>query len=180
MAFTAWAIVTIEIAVARPIFAIAIFPRSILSRSVFPGTLIALAIPAFTALGFDLDGFAGRLALAAAFVLEVDIIARGEGVAADDVAGRTLRLHGAQDAKIVFGVLLVAFSQHPVAGGQRVPGELLILFEHMLSRTADFDAIRSIGLERPVRVVLGFAAVSGAPIAAALPLHTFEISHVFQ
>ena len=38
-------------------------------------------------------------------------------------------VHGVQDAKVVLGVLEVAFGHHPVAGAGRVPAELEILLE---------------------------------------------------
>src|SRR5690606_30112937 len=78
-------------------------------------TLVALAVvAALIALAAVLAGF--RLAvlfglglggglLLAALVLEVDVEAGGELVAAQDLTGRPLRLHGAQQAEVVLRVL---------------------------------------------------------------------------
>ena len=75
-----------------------------------PWTLAALAILGAVGLGV------GRvLAALAALVLEVDVVAGRELVAADDLADRPLRLHGAQDAEVVLGVLQVVLRQHAVA-----------------------------------------------------------------
>ena len=81
----------------------------------------------------------------------------------------------------MFGVLLIAFGQHPVAGGQGVARQLLVLLEDVLRGAPNLDAFGSIGFESAVGVLLRLAAAASAtPIAAALPLHTLEISHVFQ
>lgn len=50
-----------------------------------------------------------------AFVLEIDVEAGGEVVAAQNLAGRTGGLHGPKQTEIVFGVLQIVFSQHPIA-----------------------------------------------------------------
>ena len=118
-----------------------------------------------------------------AFVLEIDVEAGGEVVAAEDLAGRPGRLHGPEQAEIVFGVLQVVLTEHPVTGRRGVAGELLVLFEDVLGVAADLRALGTVGIERPVGVLgLGLAAAaaataSAAAIATALTLHTLEISH---
>lgn len=118
-----------------------------------------------------------------AFVLEIDVEAGGEVVAAKNLAGRPGRLHGPKQAEIVFGVLQVVLTEHPVTGRRGVAGELLVLFEDVLGVAADLRALGTVGVERPVGVLgLGLAAAaaataSAAAIATALTLHTLEISH---
>jgi hypothetical protein len=60
---------------------------------------------------------------------------------------------------------------------------LLVLFEDVLSMAANLDPVWAIGLKRPIGVLLRLAAAIaalGSPgsTTAALPLHSFEISHV--
>src|SRR5207302_10094184 len=109
---------------------------------ILPRTLL----PAAAGLGAVLGGLGllGRtvgLGLGAALVLEIDVEAGGELVAAENLAGRTLRLDGAQQAELVFGVLQVVLGEHPVAGRVRVTGQLLVLLEHVLGVAADLDAL---------------------------------------
>jgi hypothetical protein len=118
-----------------------------------------------------------------ALVLEIDVEARG-GLATEEVRRRAQRLHRAQHPEIMLGVLQITFRQHPVASRGGVARELLVLLEHMLGVAADLDAIRPVRIERPVDVVLRLAPAPAAaagvstPVAAALPLHTLEISHI--
>jgi hypothetical protein len=166
------------VAVAAAIVAVAV-SLALVAPSVVSAT--ALLAPFAPRLGVRLDRLARALdGVAAALVLEVNVEPGRKSVAAHDVAGRTLRLHRTQHAEVVLGVLLIALRQDAVAGGQRIARQLLILLEHVLSGAADLDAVGPVGLERAVGVVLRLAASAAAPIAAALPLHTFEISHVFQ
>jgi len=136
-----------------------------------------------TGIGVGFGALLAAVALAT-LVLEIDVDAGGEGIAAEDVAGRPLRLDRAQQAEIVLRMLLIAFAQHPVAGGQRVARQLLVLLEHVLRGAADLDPVRAVRFERAVGIVLRLAAsaaaAAAAPVAAALPLHTLEISHVIQ
>ena len=60
---------------------------------------------------------------------------------------------------------------------------MLVLFEDVLSMAANLDPVWAIGLKRPIGVLLRLAAAIaalGSPgsATAALPLHSFEISHV--
>ena len=50
-----------------------------------------------------------------------------------------LLLRGGNQAKIMFGMLVVIFGGDRVAGALRVAGELKIFFADMLSRTANLD-----------------------------------------
>ena len=97
-------------------------------------------------------------------------------VATEDFGGWPLRLKGAQQAEIMFGVLQIVLTQHPVAGGVRIPGELLVLLEDVLRVAAHLHAFGAVGIEGPIGVLWLPAAT--APIAPSLALHTLEISHV--
>src|SRR5690606_12638304 len=106
-----------------------------------------------------------------------DVEARRELVAAQDLARRALRLHGAQQAEIVLGVLQVVLGEDAVAGRAGVARQLLVLFEDVLRVAAHLHAVRAVGVESAVRVLLlRLAAAAGAAITATLTLHTLEIS----
>ena len=200
------AIVAVAVFVARTIFAglpvtrLAIAGLAITGLAV-AGTVVALLRTAVVA-GLNGAGFAGLPSLGrlarfgggevrgfglrlGAFVLEIDVEARGEVVAAEDFAGRAGGLHGPQQAEIVFRVLQIVLSEHPVASRRGVTSELLVLLEDVLGVAADLGALGTVGIEGPVGVLrLGFpppaAAAATAPaaaIAAALTLHSLEISH---
>ena len=151
--------------------------------------LAALGRPAICGLGAlgrcgaDRGGCVRRLGLRlSGLVLKIDIESGREVVASQDFAGRSGRLHGAQQAEVVLGVLQIVFAQHAITGSRGVPGELLILFEDGLRVAAHLDAFRAVGVKRSVGVLrLGFAATAAtaaaAAIASALTLHTLEISH---
>jgi len=131
----------------------------------------------------DPDGLLGGEeggGLGPGLVLEIDVIALVGQFARGDLRHRTLRLQGAQDAEIVFGVLHVVFGQHPVAAGGRIAAELLIALIDRLGVAADLDVLRALGIPRPVRIaavgVAGTAA--GLSVAPALTLHALEISHI--
>jgi hypothetical protein len=180
--------VAVAVATLGALAALAVIAVAVVALTVL--TLVPLAIPAFGAglfaafafgrltfgVGRGLGRFGGRR-LSAALVLEVDVEAAGEVVAAKNFGRRLGRLHGAHDPEIVLGVLQVVFSQNAVAGGRRVAGELLVLFENVLGVAAHLHAVRAVGIERPVRVLLLRLAAAAAAIAAALALHTLEISH---
>ena len=146
------------------------------------GTIVTLAVVTLALfLAFALAAVFGGLfdALGAALFgigLEVDVKAGGLVVAAEDFAGRTLRLHGAQRAEVVFGVLQVVLGENPVPGRRSIAGELLVALEDALGGAADLDVVGSVGLEGAVGVVLWLAPTAAA-IAAALTLHALEISH---
>lgn len=70
-----------------------------------------------------------------------------------------LKLGGTYEAEIVFGVLEIVFSHHPVACGIRIPGELKIFLIDMSGGAANFD-LRAGGIEGPVGIVLRPAAAS--------------------
>ena len=78
----------------------------------------------------------------------------------------------------MLGVLEIVLRQNPVAGGRRVPGQLLVLLEDMLGVAPHLDAVRAVRIEGAVRIVLlGFIPAASA-IAPALTLHALEISHI--
>src|SRR5690606_11349055 len=180
------------VAVPEAIAAVVAFPAAFeaVALAIVTLAVVALAVVAVTAaFGALLAAFAiglGRLGgflrlcvsggLGAALVLEIDVEAGGELIAAEDFAGRPLRLHGAQQSEVVLGVLQVVFGQHPVARRTRVTGQLLVFLEHVLGVAAHLHAVGPVGVEGPVRVLL-WLAPAAAPVAAALTLHTLEISH---
>ena len=150
------------------------------------GTLVAAVFACLPGLG-GFAGFGGSsvggfgLGLGA-FILEIDVEARGEVVAAEDFAGRAGGLHGAQQAEIVLGVLQVVLAEDAVAGRRGVPGELLVLLEDVLGVAADLGALGAVRIERPVgvlglRLTAAATTSTAATITAALALHTLEISH---
>src|SRR5439155_13553838 len=118
-----------------------------------------------------------------AFVLEIDVEAGREVVAAEDLAGRTGGLHRPKQAEVVLSVLQVILAEDPVAGRRGVPGELLVFLEDVLGVAADLRALGAVGIERAIGVLglrlaaAAAAASAAAAIAAALTLHTLEISH---
>ena len=195
--------VTGAVVVPRPVISLPVFPGTIVARPVVSGPVVAevstlaltLAFEAVltvtAALGaglFALAAIGFRIVLptfgAAVLVLEIDVVAGDELVPVHDLGHRALRLHGAQGAEIVFGVLKVVFGQDPVAGGTGVAGELLVLLVHMLGGAANLHPVGPVGIESPVGVVLRLAAAAtavssatAAAIPAPLTFHTLEISH---
>jgi hypothetical protein len=163
-------IVVVEVAVAIAIVPVIAVAPAIAIAGLGLGLFLAFG------LGFCRIGCGGGLGTA--LVFEVDVEAGGKRIAAQDFRGGTLGLHGPNDPEIVFCVLQVVLSQNPVTCGCRIPGQLLVFFEDVLGVAADLDAVRTIGLKSPVGVLrLRFAATTAAAIAAALTLHTLEISH---
>ncbi len=153
-----------------------------LAVAVFVPPLLALRTLAVGPLALRLFGLRLERRGFAALVFEIDVIARSKLIAANDVGDRALRLHGAQGAEVVLGVLEMIFGQHPVAGSVRIAGELLVFFIDVLCRAAHLDPIGAIGIERAVGVVLWFAATAATTtpavaVAVAIALHAFEISH---
>lgn len=189
-AFVAPAVALLAILVVE--VARAVVTRAIITRPVFAGPIVAgpVALPgrALSALGLGLRillGFGGglvgglRLGLGA-FVLEVDVEAGGELVAAEEFRRGSVRLHGAQQAEVVFGVLQIVLGQNPVAAGRGVACELLVLFKAELGATAHLDPFGAIGIEGSVGVLLlglAPAATAAAAVTTALALHSLEISH---
>ena len=104
--------------IALPIVARTIITLPIVTAPVVPRTLVLPAVVARLPIGFGdsaaagafrrrrrfVSGFGLRLG---AFVLEVDVVAGGELIAAEDLGRRPLRLEGAQQAEVMFGVLQV-------------------------------------------------------------------------
>lgn len=195
LAVTIAAVVAIAALVAGPLVALAV-PLSI------PGPLVALAftvavpralvaavlagLPGFRRLAGFRGGRVSRLGLGlGAFVLEIDVEAGGEMVAAEDLAGRARGLHGAQQAEIVLSVLQVVLAKHAVAGRRGVARKLLVLFEDVLGVAADLRTLGPVGVECTIGVLsLRLAAAappaaSATAIATALTFHTLEISHYF-
>ena len=160
VAFTALAVVTGTVAVLVAVAALV--------------ARLGLAVLALAVVGV---GFGGRGGLSPALVLEVDVEAVGELVAAEDLARRTRGLHGPHDPEVMLGMLQVVLGQHAVAARRRVTGELLVLFENVLGVAAHLDAVGAVRIESPVRVLLLRLATATASIAAALTLHTLKISH---
>lgn len=173
--------------VARAVVTGSVVTGTILTRPVFAGA-VALPGRALGALGLGLrvllgfgGGLVGGLGLGlGAFVLEIDIEAGGELIAAEEFRGGPVRLHGAQQAEVVFGVLQIVLGQNPVAAGRGVARELLVLFKDELGAAAHLDPFGAVGIEGPVGVLLlglAPAAAAAAAVAAALALHSLEISH---
>lgn len=167
----------------RTVVALAVVTLTVIALTIltvvtpaFAARLLALAVGRFAVRRRVFGGFGGRR-LGAALILEVDVEAAGDVVAAQDLGRRLGRLHGAHDAEVVLGVLQVAFSQNTVAGRRGVARELLVLLKNVLGVAAHLHAVRAVGVERPVRVLLLRLAAAAAAIAAALALHTLEISH---
>jgi hypothetical protein len=189
-AVVSWAVVPVAVAIAVAVVTIAV-PLPVVVGPVFAGSLVPLVarsalvaalLAPLAAVGILFGGVGlGGFWFSTSLVLEVDVEAGRKGVATHDVARRPLWLHRAQHTEVVLGVLLVALGQHAVASGQGVARQLLVLLEHVLGGAPDLDAVGPIRLERSVGVVLWLAtAAAAASIAAALPLHPFEISHVVQ
>src|SRR6185312_14264253 len=171
-----------------PLIPLAIVPLPVVALAVLAlAAVVALALVALprplalallTAIGLRLRRLLGRLA---ALILEVDVVAGRELVATDDLADRTLRLHGAQDPEVVLGVLQVVLRQHAVAGRRGVARQLLVLFVDVLGCAAHLHAVRPVRIERAVGVVLGLAAAATTTATAvALTLHPLEISHAWS
>lgn len=164
--------------------ALAVFARAFVTGTIVTPTFGArLLTLALVVVAVGVVGLARRLGLGeggrlgAALILEVDL-EPAEVLTADDLGGGFGRLHGAHDTEIMLGVLQVTLGEDPVASRRRVTGELLIFFENVLGVAAHLDAVGTVRIERPVRVLLlRLAATAAATIAAALALHTLEISH---
>jgi hypothetical protein len=197
-------VITRAVALLLTVIAGTIITRTIIALAIVAGTVVLLAVAGFVAVArlaiialalvvplalvvaLAFRAFAALvrgLLFAAAVVfrrlgLEVDVEAGGILVAAEDLRDRPVRLHGAKGAEVVFGVLQVVLREHPVAGRRRVAGELLVALEDGLGGAADLHIVRSVRLERAIGVVLGLAPAATAAIAAALTLHTLEISHI--
>ena len=173
-------VITVAILVAGPVVALL---TVLLLRLTALRRLPLAGLPRLGRLASFGGGQIGGLGLRlGAFVLEIDVEAGGKVVAAKNFAGRPGRLHGAQQAEIVFGVLEIVLSKNAVAGRRGVTGELLIFLEDVLGVATHFRPFGAVGVERPVGVLgLRLAATATpaatAAIAAALTLHTFEISH---
>jgi len=191
-----WAVVSgtvvaiaVVVVVAGPITTAAVVAVALIAVVVVVAILPLAAILLATAFALVL-GLALRLSLGlfhlgiglgAALVFEVDVVARGEGVSADDVGDGAVRLGCADQAEIVFGVLQIVLGQNPVAATGRIPRQLLIFVKDMLGVAAHLDPLGTIGIERAVGIVLlGLvaAAPATAAIATALPFHTLEVSHM--
>jgi hypothetical protein len=178
-----------------PFVPISLFPRSLFPGSLIPGSLIPGSLipgslipgpvipvsgsvaPSAPIAGFGLGFDRLGLEALARLVLEIDVKAGVELVAADDLGGGPGGLHGPDQAEIVLCVLQEVLGEDAVTSGARVPRELLVLFVDDLGASANLDAFRPIGLYGPVGVVLLRLAYRAA-IATALTLHALEISHV--
>jgi hypothetical protein len=176
----------VAIALVRTLIAAFAPPLVALIRTLIGALILpligALVTPSFAAFAFG--GLALGLLGGGAFVLEIDVEAGDELVAADDVGHRALRLHGAHDPEIVLGVLQVVLGQDPVAGRLGVAGELLVLLINVLGGAAHLHAVGPVRIERPVYVVLRLAAAAATAattvtVAVTLALYTFEISHSY-
>ena len=176
--------------VARTVIPGAIIPRPILPGPILPRAFVAIprlplstiAVEAVIA-GLDLTGARVHLhGLLTALILEINVIARGELVSAQDLADRTVWLDGAKQAEVMLCVLEVVLPQDAIASGVRVARQLLVFFENVLRIAAHLDAFRAVGVEGAIGVLLWLTAAAGAataatPVAPALALHTLEISH---
>ena len=178
--------------IAGPVIALTIIAGPIILIPVFTGPVVVPpAVLSLRSLAAGLTGVLRRgfgfglvfHRFAAALVFEVDVVAGYELVATDDVGQGPQRLHGAKQAEVMLGMLLMIFRQHPVAGGGGVSRQLLVFLIDVLRRAADFDALRTVGIKGAIGVVLWLAAATagaGPAIAVAptLALHSFEISHM--
>lgn len=181
--FALAAVVTVTVAVAT--LATVVTVAAVVTIAIAVAVLVAVAIAALLAafslavlaLALSSLGFGGGGGLGPALVLEVDIHAGGELVAAQNLARRALRLHGAHDPEVMLCVLQIVLGQYAVAGRRGVAGKLLVLLEHVLGVAAHLDAIGPVRVEGPVRVLLLRLAATATSVAAALTLHTLEISH---
>ena len=165
----------------------AIIPWAILARLPISTVARTVLIADLAILGGITGGGGGlvsgqRLSLTG-LVLEIDVVAGREVVPAENLACRPVRLDGAQEAEIVFGVLEVVFPQDPVAGGVGVSRQLLVFFKDVLRVAPHLHALGAVGIEGPVGVLRGLhiaAAAAAASIAPTLALHTLEISHILK
>ena len=117
-------IVTRAVLALRPVVPLPVFALGAVALLAILVVGLAIALLAIVALPGPLVptrvgrrfglGLADIFAVLAAFVLEIDVVAGSELVSPDDLADRPLRLHGAQDAEIVLGVLQIVLRQHPV------------------------------------------------------------------
>src|SRR5262249_14087951 len=139
------AVVAIAVPIPVPGPVVAVLPVAVAGLAAFARLAGGRGRAAFS------GGLVGGLGLGlGGLVLEVDVEAGGELVAAEDLGSGPLRLHGAQQAEIVLCVLQVILGQHPVAGRRGVAGELLVLFEHVLGVAPHLDAFGAVGIEGPV------------------------------
>jgi hypothetical protein len=158
--------------IAGTVIALAVVTLAIVTRAFLPGAIIALAIfvlglgDGFRLGGFDLFRFG----------LEVDVKAAGR-LAANEIGHRPGRLHGPKHPEIVLSVLQMILGQNPIAALGGVASQLLIFLEDALGRATNLDPLGAVGIEGAVGVVLLRFVAAAAAIAAALTLHTLEISH---
>jgi hypothetical protein len=173
---------------------VAITARLVLTRLIIAVLILTRLITLFLALVLTLlltglgpvGGFTTVLSLTlilTIFVFEIDIKPGRNRITAQNFCRRAMRLNRPQDPEIVFSVLQIILCQHPIAGRRGVAGQLLVLFEDVLSMATNLDPIGAIGFKRPIGVLLRLAAAIaalGSPgsTTATLPLHSFEISHV--
>ncbi len=114
-AIRARAIIALAV-ITGPIIALTVVARTLVAPTFGTG-LLAFAFAALGIFGFRLGGrgVGGGGGLGAALILEIDVEARRDAVAAQDIAGRTRGLHGPNHPEIVFCVLQIVLRQHPVA-----------------------------------------------------------------
>ena len=117
-------------------------PLALLARLLRPlgGLGVAGVALLLDAVGGLLRGEEGG-GLGPRLVLEIDVIALVGQFARGDLADRPLRLQGAQDAEIVFGVLEVVLGQNPVTRRTGVAGQLLVALVDGLGVAADLDVL---------------------------------------
>jgi hypothetical protein len=143
---------------------------------------LAFRLLALAARGF---GFAALGAFGLRrFIFSVEIRLVGEAVLLH--WGRHRRLHLAQEAEIVLGVLEEIFRRHPVAGRLRVARHLQVALIDERRRPADFP-LRAIALHRPVRVLMTATlvvmvmttATARLTTAATLTLHGVSVHSAY-
>jgi len=69
------------------------------------------------------------------------------------------------DALVMLGKLKIGFLENAIAAGLGVTSILLVLFQHLLGRTADFD-IRADGFEVPVGIIEIVLIIAACPAVA--------------
>jgi hypothetical protein len=175
--------ITARLVLTRLIIAVLILTRLI---TLFLALILTLVLTLLlTGLG-PVGGFTTVLSLTlilTIFVFEIDIKPGRNRITAQNFCRGPMRLNRPQDPEIVFSVLQIILCQHPIARRRGVAGQLLVLFEDVLSMAPNLDPIGAIGFKRPIGVLLRLTAAIaalGSPgsTTATLPLHSFEISHV--
>lgn len=158
--------------------------RLLLASLVVATLIMALILARFTTLASVLACVLGIGLIFTGLIFEIDIKARGNRIAAKNFGGCAVRLNRPQDSEIMLSVLQIVLGQNSVAGRRGVTRQLLVLLEHVLSMAADLNAVGAIRLKCAIGILRRLTAAIAALVpprstTAALPFHSFEISHAF-